>query len=517
MVGGQPTHRAPGLSDSMAADTSSARPTNHRPRAATVFVAAFVAGAAAAVGVNRALDVHLAQAKPQVECEPIFVALRALPQGSPVTVWDVALRDLPKAMVPATALRVTDSFEGRILKFPLREGQPLVTGQLLPPETASPAPAAEAPVREELVEEAFIAPVPAAAPVATAPTTTPTSATPTTATPAPRTTPAQTEVATTPARASAEDAGADGAGGAGSQPQGTAPEAPEMEDVTATPTEAGTEPGDPAQPVATAAVAAKTTVADGEPTPASPSPAAAEVDQQAAVPAQPKLPLEPGGDEAADDELDLPARPPVDVSALPSVMAGETAAVATADDARTSPGVRYLVVPERIARQADTSFTTPTAPGMNPLGQEEQVTTPAATATQKPQGRARSAGQQTVTEQAAQQTPGQAAAAQATRPGQSQAKKQGQSRPRQPASTSQGQPRSGQPKSAQAGPGPTTPGSQSAQQQAGDERRSTGPRAWGGMFPNVSAGIEAFGGWRSGRFTAGQSSPAQSAAGSTTR
>jgi Flp pilus assembly protein CpaB len=125
----------------MAAETPSARPARHRPRTTTVFVAAFVAGAAAAVGVNRALDVHLAQAKPQVECEPIFVALRALPSGSPITVWDVALRDLPKAMVPATALRVTDSFEGRILKFPLREGQPLVSGQLVPAEPAAPAAA----------------------------------------------------------------------------------------------------------------------------------------------------------------------------------------------------------------------------------------------------------------------------------------------------------------------------------------------------------------------------------------
>ena len=41
------------------------------------------------------LDVRLAQAKPKVESEPIFVALRSLPQGAAVTVWDVALRDWP--------------------------------------------------------------------------------------------------------------------------------------------------------------------------------------------------------------------------------------------------------------------------------------------------------------------------------------------------------------------------------------------------------------------------------------
>ena len=103
----------------------------HRPRAATVFAAAFIAGAAAAFGVNRALDVHIAQSRPKVESEPIFVALRSLPQGAAVTVWDVALRDWPKAMMPAAALRPKDSFEGSVLKHPLREGQPLLAYQLV--------------------------------------------------------------------------------------------------------------------------------------------------------------------------------------------------------------------------------------------------------------------------------------------------------------------------------------------------------------------------------------------------
>ena len=125
-----------------------ALPTNtpparsHRPRAITVFAAAFVAGAAAAVGVNRTLDVRMAQSKPRVESEAIFVALRSLPQGSPVTVWDVALRDWPKAMMPATALRASDTFSGHVLKQPLREGQPLLSIQLAP-SVQSVSPAAE--------------------------------------------------------------------------------------------------------------------------------------------------------------------------------------------------------------------------------------------------------------------------------------------------------------------------------------------------------------------------------------
>ncbi|MFM8804584.1 MAG: hypothetical protein ACKOK8_11860 [Planctomycetia bacterium] len=54
-----------------------------------------------------------------------------------MTVWDVALRDWPKAMMPATALRAHDTFSGRLLKHPLREGQPLLSIQLLPSGQAS--------------------------------------------------------------------------------------------------------------------------------------------------------------------------------------------------------------------------------------------------------------------------------------------------------------------------------------------------------------------------------------------
>ena len=53
----------------MSAATPSPTATRHRPKSLTVFAAAFIAGAAAAVGVNRVLDVHLAQRRPQVECE----------------------------------------------------------------------------------------------------------------------------------------------------------------------------------------------------------------------------------------------------------------------------------------------------------------------------------------------------------------------------------------------------------------------------------------------------------------
>lgn len=123
---------------------------SQRPKATTVFAAAFLAGAAAAVGLNRTLDVHLAQRQPRVESEPIFVALRSLPSGAPVTVWDVALREWPKAMLPAAAMRPRDTFAGMVLKHPLREGQPILSVQLVKavtPESAQVAQADVAPVQ----------------------------------------------------------------------------------------------------------------------------------------------------------------------------------------------------------------------------------------------------------------------------------------------------------------------------------------------------------------------------------
>lgn len=101
----------------------------------TVFVAAFLAGGTGAVGVNRFIDVTRTRAKATVECEPIFVAIRDLPAGNPVTVWDVKLRDWPKAMVPQAALR-PGSFdgiawpEGHVARLSLREGQPVLRSHL---------------------------------------------------------------------------------------------------------------------------------------------------------------------------------------------------------------------------------------------------------------------------------------------------------------------------------------------------------------------------------------------------
>ena len=153
----------------------------HRPQPYTVFGAAIVAGAAAAFGLNSALDTHLAQARPQVESESILVALRALPSGAPVTVWDVGLRDWPKAMVPSSAMRVTDDLDNLVVRHPLREGQPILAVQLgradaatvesvaRPLAVASPTPPPSHEPERDLWEAT---PTASAPPVTTTPATT---------------------------------------------------------------------------------------------------------------------------------------------------------------------------------------------------------------------------------------------------------------------------------------------------------------------------------------------------------
>lgn len=162
-----------------------------RPQPYTVFGAAIVAGAAAAFGLNSVLDTHLAQARPQVESEAILVALRALPAGAPVTVWDVGLRDWPKAMVPSSAMRVTDDLDDLVVRHPLREGQPILAVQL----GRVDATAAEAMARP-------LAVAPPAAPVNREPErdlweATPTASVPPASTPPATTTPPAPPVAST--------------------------------------------------------------------------------------------------------------------------------------------------------------------------------------------------------------------------------------------------------------------------------------------------------------------------------
>lgn len=508
----------------MAAEHDPAPTRRHRPRAATVFIAAFVAGAAAAVGINRVLDVHLAQSKPQVECEPIFVALRSLPQGVPVTVWDVALRDWPKAMMPTAAVRVTDTFAGCLLKHPLREGQPLLTVQLLPPASPPVAPADEN--DGETVEEMFVPPVPAT--VAAPP--------PPTATLVTTTLPAVTIIAGTKTDGATVETRGDETGMTGTEPEGTASEhaaatetaveevvevvvetavTPVAEPaIVATVNEStsgssvaeaevgGADPAtvasaaDPEEPQPQAAKSASQPVLPAEqfatappaadlPSPsvavnvdaAAPKPPLARIRQEPTPAAEPPMvpvatapaPAAIGphllGQQAVGSQskgsaaIDLPSRPAADVASMPSVIArGEESNPVSVTEAADS-SARYLVVPERIAQQADTSFTTPAAPAAPTVARATPDEHPApaqpATAVRQP-GPRPAAGRQAGTQPAANRNPSRTATG------------------RNPAASKQ--PQAAQPKP--------------------NDRAATSSSSWGSMFPNVSAGIEAMGKWR---------------------
>jgi hypothetical protein len=276
---------------------------SQRPRASTVFAAAFLAGAAAAVCVNRALDLHIAQTRPRVESESIFVALRSLPQGSPVTVWDVGLRDWPKAMLPTAAMRPSDSFDGLVLKYPLREGQPVLSVQLVK-AAAETAPTATATARTQSSQDGLQPDL-----------WTPTAAVDPTALIPPATEETHSVAAIT-----------ESASGPASSP------------VTnlVVPSQAPTDPvrtGVP--PIEFAATPVST---DIETTPAP--------TQQQATHQQPTLAatdaeLEAAADLAASGSRDSSPFTPHEQQSLPT---------------ETPPVIRYLVVPERIALQADRSF-----------------------------------------------------------------------------------------------------------------------------------------------------------------
>lgn len=352
----------------------------HRPKWITVFAAAFVAGATAAVGVNSFLDAHLARRKPQVECEPIFVALRSLPQGAPVTVWDVALKDWPKAMLPAAALRAHDSFDGFVLRHAIREGQPLLAVQLVRADAGGEN-------RATAAGDSFTAPIPAtqqpAPPSPQADLWAPAEAI-TERKPASQPKPEDQGVALAPAPTGAGEAQA------GKEPPAVS--ALESVSVDARPAIASTDIDPPkgsadrddnqpvisdvvavAQPISPSEASAAPAVAVDDPTVPPPAPVAPE-SARLEPPAPQANPLASAPIAPAPADVDSPAlaatqqpagepTPAPDISKIPSVVVPDTEARASQDNpASTGSSGRFLVVPERIALQADTSFVAPRRP-----------------------------------------------------------------------------------------------------------------------------------------------------------
>ncbi|MFM7207596.1 MAG: SAF domain-containing protein [Planctomycetaceae bacterium] len=439
----------------MAAETSSTQPAaRHRPRWLTVFAAAFIAGAAAAVGVNRALDVHLAQRRPQVECEPIFVALRPLQQGSPVTVWDVALKDWPRAMLPASALRAGDSFEGLVLRHAVREGQPLLAVQLVRPGTVLTAGT----VAGDIAAETFPAPLPAMP-----------------AADATRTDVSPASDPWMPAAAVGDPTGRDVA----AAPAAASPP-PTSSDIDAPTSVDASSSGQPPTGADAPVAAMPKTDADLGPTIAEPAVTDQQPSDVAVAPTPTIAPLTDVAEEPAMTESLA-----TDIHAMPSVMTA-TNRTMTGDSPRRQDETpaggragddagRYLVVPERIALQADASFAMP---------QPQPPAPPAATAAAVQRPRPQTQPQpQTQTQTATPQ-----AGPRRSQPGRPQAGRGAQQQSRQQA----------QPQQQKQPQPPRTPAQQPAQKTA------AASRSWGGMFPTMAAGIEALGGsWQRSR-TEGQ-------------
>ena len=405
------------------------QPRRTRPSRLTVFTTAFVAGAAVAFGVNRMLDVHLAQTRPQVECEPIFVALHALPQGSPITVWDVALKDWPRAMLPTSALRARDTFEGMVLRHPLREGQPLLAVQLMPANAATTPAAAPA-------EQSFTAPPPAAA-------TTQSVTAPEADLWAPAE-PATPKVAAVPRpQVSKTDVEF-----VAPIPQEVAPSEPTLADAPET--TADPEPTREPNPVPAPVTTAATETAAAEPQPqAAPTPGLLPTSEPLYAPVPASPPTDLGGPLSGVGSLSSSSGGGSDqgTSVLKHPPAGAAAAVT---QQQPSAG-RYLVVPERIALQADSSFAPP--PSAQPA-----APSPAEASAQRPQGQ--------------------------------NAKSTAKSSPKSTAKSSSKAPQ----RSAT-----STPSAKRTQSPAATAR------PLGGMFPNLSAGIEAWTG--AGKPVAAQPSP----------
>ena len=373
-----------------------------------------------------------------------------------MTVWDVALRDWPKAMMPASALRASDTFSGHVLKHPLREGQPLLSIQLAPTgqgaqpaaePTTFPPPAAYTNASTPVVPRAEGDLWSPAEPVAAQATPSTQQLAPTVVSPAispvavqpVEATPTTTSIAIAP---SIEPSLA-------AAPAAAPTQLPSQDTVSPQEPSAPTEPA-PIEPTATVAAAEEPAMATDT---TEATPAAELVSTPSTVP-QPQA--GPEATAAADV-----APPPAPLAAVPPTPPAPV-------NIPRPTHLRYLVVPESIATQADASFAA------RPATPEQPAAEPTQTA---PQTASRSGSN------AVRPLP---STATADRSGQGRSSQRGTQ-----GKTPQRQGRQAQPAS------PGTPGNAAPQ-----------PRLGAVMFSNLSAGISAI----DGQIRGGQPAPAQAAA-----
>ena len=369
-----------------------------------------------------------------------------------MTVWDVALRDWPKAMMPASALRASDTFSGHVLKHPLREGQPLLSIQLAPTgqgaqpaaePTTFPPPAAYTNASTPVVPRAEGDLWSPAEPVAAQATPSTQQLAPTAVSPAISPVAVQPVEATPPTTSIAIAPSIEPSLAAA--PAATPTQLPSQDTVSPQEPSAPTEPA-PIEPTATVAAADGPAMATDT---TEATPAAELVSTPSTVP-QPQA--GPEGTAATDA-----APPPAPLAAVPPTPPAPV-------NIPRPTHLRYLVVPESIATQADASFAA------RPAAPEQTAAEPTQTA---PQTASRSGSN------AVRPLP---STATADRSGQGRSSQRGTQ-----GKTPQRQGRQAQPAS------PGTPGNAAPQ-----------PRLGAVMFSNLSAGISAI----DGQIRGGQPAPA---------
>jgi pilus assembly protein CpaB len=100
-----------------------------RPKSLILLALALGCGLVASIGISQVLD---SSNRPvAVETAPIYVALRNVNVGDPMTESMVALEEWPKGKVPVGALTKWDELEGRRPRTNIYQGEPILDGKLL--------------------------------------------------------------------------------------------------------------------------------------------------------------------------------------------------------------------------------------------------------------------------------------------------------------------------------------------------------------------------------------------------
>jgi pilus assembly protein CpaB len=100
-----------------------------RPKSLILLALALGCGLVASIGISQVLD---SSNRPvAVETAPIYVALRNVNVGDPMTESMVALEEWPKGKVPVGSLTKWEDLEGRRPRTNIYQGEPILDGKLL--------------------------------------------------------------------------------------------------------------------------------------------------------------------------------------------------------------------------------------------------------------------------------------------------------------------------------------------------------------------------------------------------